>query len=496
MSQVVVCVDIGTTRIKSAALDDCGNTVAEVSADTPAPASWNGFVTFDAKACLNAVVELLANLSRRLVAKNHTVLALTLTNQRATLVPLDREQQALGPAISWQDTSCAAAVDSLIECVGRKRFTDTTGLPPSPLWSLVKILHLRRQFPDVFGGVGQFVFLGDYLLLCFGAEKPVTDASNASVSGILDIRTRNWSREILSACGVRESLLPEVVATGTVCGRLSDEVASRTGLPSGLPLVVGAGDQQCSALAVGAVEEGDAGLCLGTAAILSCCSSTPRPELAGQFFCTAHALPRTWVLEGIHNAFLSSLNWLGTVLGVTDAHQRWDLVRSVPPGANGLLFFPFLAGIGSPDFDGAAAGTFTGLRNAHTSADLMCAAMEGVIFETRRMLDRIPDEIQIRRLVISGGFTTNGTDQMLADALGREIAISPVSESTLRGASAIAWAALGRFDSIAQAARSITNSTIKTLVPTSPSSYDSIYEKYAASVDRVRALYELKSPVV
>lgn len=487
-ADLTICIDMGTTRIKGGALDAEGGIVSLSSVPVPPIGDWRGFLAFDAEVYFERVLGVLREIAEHL-GDPCGVRAIALTSQRATIVPVRADGTAAGPGLSWQDTSGAGDFDSWLSRCGPGRFTDITCLPPSALWSAAKVLRLRDQAPDIFRSTARLALLHDFVLHGLGTEDYVTDPSNASLTGFLDLRRRCWSGELLDTSGISESLLPALRPAGSVCGILGSGAASATGLPEGTLLVTGGGDQQCAALGIGAFEAGEAGLCLGTAAVLSCPTEMPPPGALGGFFCTAHATETGCVLEGIHNAFAASLNWAGAALGVRTARARMRAVGRSRPGANGVRFLPFLSGIGSPDYDAETAGTFLGLRPTHVSADLVRSVYEGVLFETRRLLEAASGLASVRRVLIGGILMGGKLEQMLADILGCEIEVASATEISLRGAAALAWTGAGRYPTVKDAARRIAGRKYRRIRPRELQAYDAMYERYLRDVREVRSLY-------
>jgi xylulokinase len=451
MKELVCCLDFGTTRIKAAFIDENGN-VAAICGEQ-APGGDNDF-EFDVEAHFQTGLRLIRKMSSENGEAAKTVAAVSVTNQRATIVAVGEGGVPVGSAVSWLDTRCEKNFSNFIAKYGAARFTCITGLPASALWSLPKILWLRETRPEIFSRTEKFVLLHDYILRRFGAEEFITDYSNASLAGLLDIEKLTWSGEILEAAGLEESRLPRLMPAGSIAGRLSDEASSSAGLTAGIPIVVGGGDQQCAALGVGALDEGDAGLCLGTAAVISCPVGRPVRDSAGGFFCTAHVVPGRWVLEGFHNTFGSAVNWVSDMLGAAKVQELEALASASPPGAAGVTFLPFLAGIGSPDFDSSVRGAFLGLGLEHGRGDMARAAIEGVCFEMRRILDAAGPYVRIGRIIVAGGLSAGSViSNSLAGITGRELLLRETPETTLIGAAIIAWTGAGKFGGVRDGAK-------------------------------------------
>ncbi|MBI5487793.1 MAG: hypothetical protein HY905_10715 [Deltaproteobacteria bacterium] len=476
---VVLSLDLGTTTFKAALCDDAGRLLARTS--LPADSG----LEFDAGVARDRALRVVSDLVRTGGVPPREILALAIASQRATVVPVGADGEASAPAISWQDSRTGVAAAELAAAVGAERYRRVTGLPPSFLWSVSKILRLRRERPDAFARTRRFVLLHDWVLRALGADDFVTDAANASLTGLLDAARANWSDEILEASRLTRDLLPRVVPSGTRVGGLSPTAALATGLPAGTPLVAGGGDQQCAALGLGVVDPGRAALCLGTAAVVSCPVDRPPDAPRGRFFCTVHVAPRRWVLEGIHNAFGASLRWAAAALGLPGVDALEELAAAGASG--GVRFVPHLAGAGSPDMESAARGAFVGLSLEHDRPALARAVFEGVALETRRILESLAADVQIDRLVVSGG-ASRGTllVRLLADLTGRTLELCDEPDVTLVGAALLAWTGLGRFGDSREAALARTATAGATVAPAmAAGERDRIYDDYAG---RVRGL--------
>jgi sugar (pentulose or hexulose) kinase len=418
----------------------------------------------------------------------YQIAGVTVTNQRATVIPLGLDGRPLGPAISWQDTRGSAALDRFITDFGRERFIARTGLPPSALWSLAKILWLQDNAPEMGSAHPRFVLLHDYTLAALGADDFYTDPSNASVTGCLTLATGAWNREILESARLALSQFPVVCPAGTPVGTVSAAAAETTGIAEGTPLVVGGGDQQCGALGIGAVHPGTAGIVLGTAAVVSCPTDHPICDTQNHVFCTAHVVPGRWVIEGIHNTFGSAARWASLLLG-QDSPEAFDaLAMEAASGAEGVCFYPYLAGIGSPDFDAATQGAFLGVKLSTTPAEMARAVLEGTTLELRRVLDSLQPYSAIDRFVVAGGGAARPLRvQLLADVLGHPLTVNPIPEATLVGAAMCAWTGVGRFSSLLDAAGSWETHDMRTVTPTLPDAdRDALVARYRQGIPLVR----------
>lgn len=508
MSESVLCVDLGTTQIKVAAVDPGGRLLHLTAAATPGGPSGQGLFGVDPLGCVARVEELCGRVAAQLTPAE-TPAALCVTNQRATLVALDADEHPLA-ALSWQDMRCAGAVQRFAARLDPGRFQQLTGLPLGPLYSLGKLLWLQETHPGVLQRARRLVLLHDLLLRRLGAPDYVTDPSNASATGLLELSAGRWSEEIARAAGLDLDLLPRLVPAGALAGRLSAGAAGRCGLPEGLPLVVGGGDQQCAVLGMGVLRPESAGLSLGTAAVL-CRPLDRRPQLPPPgFLFTSHLArssrqpvsgavdpgalrPERVLQEGFCSSFGSALEWAATLTRLPPAElvPVQEPLQGEPP-----LFLPFLNGIGSPEHDGEVRGGLLGLDLEHRPMVVAQAMVLGLGLELRRLLeasgegestDALPP---LQRVVVSGGPSVSpAVHQALAAALGpgRQLSRHPSSELTLLGAACLAWTALERFDTLEEASRRLGGvAEPLALPPEHPWDVERQYQRYCRAVALIR----------
>ena len=412
---------------------------------------------------------------------------LSITGQRATIVPLDGNMAPSGSGVTWQDVTCERASRSFYASLNDDQFITCTGLPEGTLWTISKIAGWKSGCYNWNRDSYYFALLHDYLLLKFGAPGLYTDHSNASVTGLYDIQKGCWSGEILEALELHEDQLPVIASAGTSIGMISSDASKKSCLPAGTPLFVGAGDQQCATLGGGGISPGDDILCLGAAGILNCRVSKPVTGSTQGVFCTAHALGGLWVMESIHNSFGTSGDWAADILGLKDRDSLSEIGKSASAGSSGLLFLPFLAGIGSPDFDASARGAFVGLSMNHCRAEIANAVLEGVALEMRRILDSVaPCRTGNIIKIVGGRSRQHQTIQTLADITGQELLILNTGETTILGLAALLWTGLGVYSNITKAMVKMAAQIEARIVPNSTLAFESVYRRYLKCVRLIR----------
>lgn len=327
-----------------------------------------------------------------------------------SLVAVDEAGAPLTPVLTWSDVASAASVpfDAF----------ERTGCPPHASFWPAKLARLRESRPDVWQRAARFVGFGDYLFQRLTGEWRCS-LSMASATGLLNLRERSWDDELLAALALDSSRLPP----------LSDEPVA--GVYPAL------GDGACSNVGAGCTTPGRAALMIGTSGALRVLrpedGSPPRPGLF------RYLLDDRRVVEGGSLSDGGNLYaWLRRTLADFDTRGIADR----PPGGHGLTFLPLLGGERSPGWRAEARGAVAGLSFATTPLDLVQAAYEGVAFRFAEILELMPE---VDELVATGHALLVSPDwlQIVADVLGREIALSGVEEASLRGAAAVVRERLG-----------------------------------------------------
>jgi xylulokinase len=272
-------------------------------------------------------------------------------------------------------------------------------------------------------------------------------------------------------------------------GVLSEAAAQRSGFARGTPLCLGAGDQNCSVVGMGAIRPGMATVTLGTAGLAILVSGQPVPGFGGMMV-THHARPGTWEIEGLSNAAAAAFRWLRDVLGARDGgyEQLTALAADVPPGSRGLLFLPYLATAATPRWNADARATLVGLTFAHGRAEIARAVMEGVVLEIRDIVERWHTAgLEVRSLRIGGGATRSALwNQIQADIYGRPVETLACGESTVLGAALLGGVGAGLFASLDQGVEAMVR--VASQVEPDAARHERYMEMYRAYVRAYEAL--------
>lgn len=428
---VIVAIDSSTSACKAVVFDVSGVTVAETRQYLTRTTPQQGWSEQSAEQWADSALTALTAVSD-LLSPGHRPVGLAITHQRESFVCLDRQLRPLRPAILWNDLRCRDQVESL----GSAEIARRTGKPASTVPSLYKLRWLVENEPETLRRTRLVADVHSFLALLL-TGSPVAARSSADALGLVDLDTGDWDPELVSACGLTLAQLPELADPGTPIGVLTAEVARRTGLPAGLPVIAGGGDGQCAGLGVGAWTDGVAYLNLGTSLSMGV-FTRQRRVFPGTRTMLAHRAG-WFAVETLQVAGAASLTWFFDAFGADD--ELWHQAATVPPGCAGARFLPYLCGRLTPRWDPDAAAGLIGIRPQHRRPHLFRAILEGLALDQRACLDylRSVAGLPIERLIVTGGVgQSNLAIQIFAAALPLPVSLSSERECTALGAAVLA----------------------------------------------------------
>ncbi|MDQ2065251.1 xylulokinase [Xinfangfangia sp. CPCC 101601] len=389
--------DLGTSGLKGVLIDAEQRVVAEATApltvsrpaegfSEQAPADWIG--------AAEAVMDRLA------AAGLGELRGIGLSGQMHGSVLLDDSDQVLRPCILWNDSRAhaeAAAMD------GDPAFRAISGNIVFPGFTAPKLAWVAKHEPDIRARVAKVLLPKDYLRLWLTGEH-VSDMSDAAGTAWFDTAKRDWSDDLLAATGLDRSHMPSLVEGSAVSGHVRDVLADRWGLPKGVVVAGGGGDNAASGVGVGVVRAGEAFVSLGTSGVLFAANDGYQPDPATAVHTFCHALPNTWHQMGVILAATDALNWYARLVGAEAAVLTGELGPLQAPGKT--VFLPYLGGERTPLNSASVRGAFTGLEHATDRAAATRAVLEGVTFAIRDSRDALAATgTQLQQLLAVGGGT-------------------------------------------------------------------------------------------
>lgn len=486
-------IDVSTTATKALLVDPLGRTVSSAAAEyelsTPRPL-W---AEQDPDLWWEAARQSIRDVLGRSGVDAGSIRGVGLTGQMHGLVLLDRAGNVLRPAILWNDQRSDAQCEEMRRRLGLERLVELTGNDAFPGFTAPKLLWVKDHEPDIFSEIRQVLLPKDYLRYCLTGEY-ATDRAGAGGTLMLDVRTRDWSTELLDAFDIPALWLPPTFEGSAITGRVSEAAAKSTGLRSGTPVVGGGGDQAAQAVGVGAVRPGVVALTLGTSGVVFASCDRPLIESSGRLHSFPHAVPGLWHVMGVMLSAAGSLRWYRDVVAPGESYDDLlDAAGNIEPGCEGLTFLPYLSGERTPHADPRARGGFVGLTLRHGRAHMTRAVLEGVAFGLRDNLAMMRDVglDDIDQIRISGGGTRNPIwRQILADVLGVELVAVETLEGGAFGAALLAGVGAGHWTGVeAACAQAVRLGETTAPDPAGSKAYEPVYERFRALYPALKPLF-------
>jgi xylulokinase len=435
----LIGIDIGTTSAKGIAVDpESGTVLATAESEYPVSSPQVGWMEQQPDAWLAATEEVLARL-RSIVPE---VLGIGFSGQMHGLVCLDAGGAVIRPAILWNDQRSAPQCAALEAGTGRDRLLRLTGNRALPGFTAPKLLWMRENERDAYARIRRICLPKDYVRdhLVGGHRSDVADASGTL---LLDVGQRHWSDELLEELEIPASWLPELV-----------ESPDAVGVLEGVPVAAGAGDQAAAGVGAGITGPGPLSIVLGTSGVVLAATDRFLADPQGRVHAFCHAAPDRWLVMGVMLSAAGSLAWFhDTLLPGVAYDAMLEEAASVPPGADGVVFLPYLSGERTPHADPDARGAFCGLSTTHGRGALTRAVLEGVAFALRDCLDVVHDAgaTTDRGRVSGGGSRSRLWLEIVASALEIPLEIMATDQGSAFGAALLGGVAAGVYSDMDQA---------------------------------------------
>jgi len=490
-------VDVGTSAVKAMVVGVDGRLLGEATAqqvvDSPRPAwtqqhpdTW----WHSSQAAISSALR-----AARLAGGTVEVRGVGLAGQMHSAVFLDSDGRVIRPAPLWSDGRTAPQCREITDKLGLDGLRNTVGNLALEGFTAPKVLWLRQNEPANYARLKHLMLAKDYVRYRLTGDV-ATDPSDAAGTLLFDVRRRRWSQEVIDTLGISEDILPDVVGSTQVSGVISPGAAEALGLPAGTPVVGGGADNAAGAVGSGVVGAGRVLSSIGTSGTLLAPIDRPRVDRRMRLHTFCHCVPDMWYLMGVVLSAGNSLRWLRDVLvpsGDDDAYTTLTAeAAAVSPGADGLLFLPYLTGERTPHNDPDARGVFSGLHLGHNRANLVRAVMEGVVFAMRDSMELVKAEHgEISEVTATGGGARSDLWlQLQADIYGVPVVTTGPGGGAAYGAAALAAVGAGAFGSIEEVAKAWLHSE-RTVEPdpTRARTYDDLYGAFKELYPALKASF-------
>lgn len=478
--QFVLGLDIGTTHCKAVLLADNGKVLYEDKAGYPTFQSIAGQSEQDAAIIFEKVLLLLQRSFIWTKEQGHILSAVCFSSAMHSILAVDAAGKPLTNAFTWADTRSNEHAVQLRQLPVAKQLYSVTGTPVHPMSPLCKLMWLKQELPEVFNAAAKFISIKEYVFFKL-FDKYLVDHSIASATGLFHIYDKKWDDRALQLAGIDASKLSEPVVVTHAETQLKEEYKNLLGMDGSVPFVIGASDGCLANIGSGAINRGEAALTIGTSGAVRVVVQTPFPDrqqrlfnyiLTDDLYVTGGAVSNggaalKWFAENFLQQTFSDPNNLDLLL---------QLAQEAPPGADGLIFLPYLSGERAPSWDAAARGAFIGLQMSHRKEHLVRAVLEGIAYALYQVLLAVEEtNAEIHTVYASGVFVKSEPWlQLVCDVLNKKIIVSATADASAVGAALLGLHATGAFSFW---------SDVKQLIPqgrsfTPDASKHSIYRKY------------------
>jgi xylulokinase len=491
---IIAAYDFGTTGCKASFFKAEGKLVATAYEEYPTYYPRSGWVEQDPADWKNALVESTLELFEKSKVKPKNIACLSFSGHMMGCIPVDKRGNPLtNRCMLWADHRSKKQAKRIIESIGWDRFYLETGAGLDVvLYPAAKIPWIRENQPELYRKASKFIGTKDVIsawLTC----NIATDFSEASDSGLLNLKNRDWHRDFIKAFGINHDKMPQLLPSTAVVGRLSSDAARLTGFFEGTPVVIGGGDVPCGTAGAGAVKENLPYICVGSAGWISVARKEPIIDLSARPMSLCHVVPDLYTSQVIMYSAGIAYKWSRDEIftGFFQKDEETEknsesfdslnkLAGTSPAGARGVLFLPYLRPGGAPHYDLYASGAFLGLRLTNKKADLIRAVLEGVVLNFRIMMKCIEQSCSFSDVRIIGGVSKSALwRQVFADVLKKNIiSLSAQQEANTLGAAVVGGVGAGLFNDFSAIERFVKVKSVTSPDSDAAEVYDELFSVF------------------
>lgn len=448
-------IDLGTSAVKLLLMDEKGAIKNIVSKEYPLHfphPGWSEQDPADWVAAVRAgIPELIKDCDRTKIA------GIGAGGQMHGLVALDKDGEVIRPAILWNDGRTSAETDYLNNEIGRAKLTEYTGNIAFAGFTAPKILWLRKNEPANFKRIAKIMLPKDYINYRLTGEFS-TDYSDASGMLLLDVKGKKWSKPMLDICGLTEKNLPRLYESYDCVGTVKDDVADELGLPHGVKVAAGAGDNAAAAVGNGVTGEGKCNISLGTSGTIFISSDKFKVDEKNTLHAFAHADGHFHLMGCMLSAASCNNWWESDIIGTKDFAAEQGKIDFGKLGKNHVFYLPYLMGERAPHNNPFARSAFIGMSMDTTRADMTLAVLEGVAFGMRDSLEAAKAlGIDVKSSMICGGGAKSPLwKRIFANVMNLELTIPETEQGPGYGGAILAAVACGEFNSVGDACGKLT----------------------------------------
>ncbi len=443
--------DIGTSGVKTLLLSQNGEVISTATESYPLSTPKSGWAEQNPEDWWEAVVKVINKTIKDNNINANNIAGLSLSGQMHSSVFLDENMEVIRPAILWSDTRTVKQCEEILNRTGGlKKLIKKVSNPALEGFTAPKILWLKQNEPKNYNKVNYVLMPKDYIRYKLTGNIN-TEVSDAAGTLLFDVKKKEWSNELANAINIETNILPSVIESVEVGGKINKSTSQILELKENTPVIAGGADNACGAVGSGIIKEGRVMVSIGSSGVVLAQTDKATADSKGRIHLFNHAKPNSWYMMGVMLSAGVSFNWLKNSLfdeslGYEELNRK---AKAVAPGSEGLIFLPYLYGERTPHADANARGVFFGISGRHKQGHFIRSVMEGVTFGLKDSLNLIKDQdVTVNEIrAIGGGVKSKVWQQILADIMGQNIKLLNVEEGPAYGAAIIAGVGVGIFDS-------------------------------------------------
>ncbi len=487
----VLGIDLGTSSLKGLVFKEDGVLVAEVSENYPLAAPKAGYSEQEPNDWLKATEIVLTKLIEKLSDLKKDLVGISFSGQMHSLILLDEKDEVIRPAILWNDVRTTKQCQKIMATLGEKILAQTKNKALEG-FTLPKILWIQENEPENWEKTKKIMLPKDYLAFWMTGNYS-TDYSDAAGTLLLDASQKKWAKEILDEFQISEDLLPPIFESTDKIGVLCPLLQETFGFEKEIPVFAGGADNACAALGAGIIKEGIGMLSIGTSGVFLSFEPSAKTEYAGELHLFNHTLKDSYYSMGVTLAAGNSLNWFkDTFASESSFSELLEDIHEVAPGANGLLFTPYIVGERTPHTDSQIRGSFIGIDTSHQQKHFIRAVLEGITFslkDSQVIMEKTTGRSFKKIISVGGGAKNPDWLQIQADVFDTMVVTLSTEQGPGMGAAMLAAIGAELFKDAKSCAETfvIYNKEI-TPEPENVKKYQTVYQTYRKTYQKTAEL--------
>lgn len=485
--RTILGIDLGTSSVKAMLFDAEQGVIAVRAEEYGVDIAHPGWAQQSPALWWESLVRVLRWLESHYREAYRSVCAVGYSGQMHGMVLTDAKGQPVRPAVIWLDQRAGRQLEEIGAVLSEEDMGNVFCNRVSSGFAFPSLLWVREQEPEIFARAAHFLSPKDYIRYKMTGEigAEVVDASSTTLFATGE---RDWAWEVIDRFHLPPQLFPKVHESADIAGTVTAQCEAQTGLPAGIPVIYGSGDQPAQSIGNGVIGPGRIISNIGTGGQISAFSSRPAydKKLRTNTFC--HAIRNAWTIFGATLCSGMSLSWAkNKVFRVGSYEEINAAVAAVSPGADGLIYLPYLSGERTPHMNPDARGVFFGMTLGQEQGHFLRAVMEGVTYSLRDCLGILQElGIDAPEIIASGGATASPQwMQMQADILGKPVRVSRVKEQACLGSCLLAAVGTGVLPSLEEACGRFAVMDERVYLPDAANA-----DVYREGYDTYRRLYE------